>query len=63
MDRLPKRSVSDANLTEAPAISIVFPVYKEEESVLPLYRKIREDCEPMGKPYEMVFVDDGGVLQ
>jgi len=42
-----------------PAISIVVPVYNEEECVLPLCRKIREACEPLGKPYEIIFVDDG----
>jgi len=41
------------------AISIVVPIYNEEESVLPLYWKIRHACEPMGEAYEMVFVDDG----
>ncbi len=45
--------------TDKPSISIVVPVYNEEDSVLPLYRKIREACEALGKPYEIVFVDDG----
>ena len=42
-----------------PAISIVVPVYNEEDSVLPLYRKIHQACNPLGKAYEIVFVDDG----
>jgi len=46
-------------LKDKPAITIIVPVYNEEESVLPLYRKIREACGPLGKPYEIVFVDDG----
>jgi len=46
-------------LKDKPAVSIIVPVYNEEESVLPLYRKIRQACERLGKPYEIVFVDDG----
>jgi glycosyltransferase involved in cell wall biosynthesis len=44
---------------QAVALSIVVPVYDEEESVLPLYRKIRGACEPLRQTYEIVFVDDG----
>jgi glycosyltransferase involved in cell wall biosynthesis len=44
-----------------PELSIVVPVYNEAESVLPLYRAIREACDPLGVPYEVVFVDDGSV--
>lgn len=42
-----------------PALSIVIPVYNEEESVRPLYRKILEACESLRVPYEIIFVDDG----
>ncbi len=48
-----------ATLQDSPIISIVVPVYNEQESVLPLYAKIRDACEVLGKPYEVVFVDDG----
>jgi glycosyltransferase involved in cell wall biosynthesis len=40
-------------------ISIVIPVYNEEESILPLYQSLCRACEPLGKPYELIFVDDG----
>jgi len=40
-------------------LSIVVPVYNEQESILLLYGKIRDACEALGKPYEVVFVDDG----
>src|SRR3990172_1663677 len=42
-----------------PDVSIVVPVYNEEESILPLYTKIRDVCESLQKSYEIVFVDDG----
>jgi glycosyltransferase involved in cell wall biosynthesis len=46
-------------LKQKPAISIVVPVYNEEESVQPLYEKIREACGRLAQSYEIVFVDDG----
>jgi glycosyltransferase involved in cell wall biosynthesis len=49
----------EETLKDNPAISIVVPVYNEEESVEPLYQKIRGACSVLGSPYEMVFVDDG----
>lgn len=42
-----------------PTLSIVVPIYNEEESVQPLYDAIRTACERNGQSYEIVFVDDG----
>lgn len=42
-----------------PALSVVIPVFDEAESVRPLHRRLREALDPMGVPYEIVFVDDG----
>jgi glycosyltransferase involved in cell wall biosynthesis len=42
-----------------PAISIVVPVYNEEESIGLLYKKIRDACGELRISYEIVFVDDG----
>jgi len=39
--------------------SIVIPVYNEEESVLPLEKSARETMESLGKPYEIIFINDG----
>ncbi|HEU5441861.1 MAG TPA: glycosyltransferase family 2 protein [Ktedonobacterales bacterium] len=41
------------------AISIVVPVYNEEESVRPLYEALTGQLRQLGQPYEIVFVDDG----
>jgi glycosyltransferase involved in cell wall biosynthesis len=46
-------------LENNPAISVVVPVYNEEDSVLLLYGKIRATCEALGVSFEIVFVDDG----
>ncbi|HXV81834.1 MAG TPA: glycosyltransferase family 2 protein [Candidatus Binatia bacterium] len=40
-------------------LSIVIPVYNEEENIEPLIREINAALRPVGKPYEIVVVDDG----
>ena len=40
-------------------LSIVIPVYNEEENVEPLIREINGVLSSLGKPYEIVTVDDG----
>lgn len=40
-------------------ISVVVPVHDEEQSVEPLYDELRASLEPLGRPWEAVFVDDG----
>ena len=40
-------------------LSIVIPVYNEEENVEPLIQEINAAVKPLGKPYEIVVVDDG----
>ena len=39
-------------------LSVIIPVYTEEESVKILYEKIRESIEPH-YAYEVIFIDDG----
>jgi len=40
-------------------ISIVIPVYNEEENLRPLHQKLKETLEPIGQEYEILFIDDG----
>ncbi|RUM42456.1 MAG: glycosyltransferase [Desulfurobacterium sp.] len=42
-------------------ISIVIPVYNEEENVPILYDKLREVLEKIPYDYEIIFVDDGSI--
>ena len=39
-------------------LSIVIPVYNEEDNVDILYREIRDSVDSLQKPYEIIFVDD-----
>jgi len=40
-------------------VSAVVPMFNEEGSLPELYRELKAALEATGKPYEMVFVDDG----
>ena len=42
-----------------PEISIVIPVYNEEENVELLCRTVHEAVSPIGRSYEVILVDDG----
>ena len=46
-------------VSEQARISIVVPIYNEEESIELLYRRLTQACEPMPMTYELIFVDDG----
>ena len=45
--------------TGSPELSIVVPVYNEEESLPLLWPEIRGVLDPSGLSYEVIFVDDG----
>ncbi|MFC1608601.1 glycosyltransferase family 2 protein [Patescibacteria group bacterium] len=40
-------------------ISVVVPLFNEEDNVLELHKKILESCEKTGRGFEIIFVDDG----
>ena len=40
-------------------VSVVVPVYNEEDNVLPLLESLRDTLEGLGRPHELVIVDDG----
>lgn len=41
------------------SVSIIIPVYNEEESLPYLYRKLKPVMDGLKSPYEIIFVDDG----
>jgi undecaprenyl-phosphate 4-deoxy-4-formamido-L-arabinose transferase len=50
-----------ADLDEAatPAVSLVVPIYNEERTLEEVYKQSVAALESLGRPYEIVFVDDG----
>ena len=46
-------------LIDQPQLSIVVPLYNEQDSVPLLHQKICEAVDPMGIAYEILFVNDG----
>ncbi|HUG54887.1 MAG TPA: glycosyltransferase family 2 protein [Vicinamibacteria bacterium] len=53
-------------MASRPYLSVVIPVFNEEENVADLHRELTASLEPGGRPYEILMVDDGsrdGTLQ
>jgi glycosyltransferase involved in cell wall biosynthesis len=46
-------------MSGTPALSIVVPVYDEEDNVAPLFAELTRVATDLGKPYEIIFVNDG----
>jgi glycosyltransferase involved in cell wall biosynthesis len=42
-------------------LSVVIPVYNEEESIEPLYTALKAALEGLGRSYEIIVVDDGSI--
>ncbi|MFQ5541542.1 MAG: glycosyltransferase family 2 protein, partial [Candidatus Binatia bacterium] len=40
-------------------LSVVVPVYNEEENLEPLTREVIAAVQPLGEDYELIMVDDG----
>lgn len=47
------------NSNQSVEISVVVPVFNEEENLLILIPKLLEVLNPIGANYEIIFVDDG----
>jgi len=41
------------------AVSVVIPIFNEEENISPLFQELKAVMEGMGLEYEVIFVDDG----
>jgi len=46
-------------MPDKPYISIVVPVYNEEPNLHPLFHRIYPVMQRMGRPFEIIFTDDG----
>lgn len=47
------------SITLQPKYSVVVPFFNEEGNVRDLHRAVVDAMEPLGEPFEMVYVDDG----
>jgi glycosyltransferase involved in cell wall biosynthesis len=48
-----------ADETGAPTLSVVVPFYNEEHNVLEMLQRLTTELEKIGRPYEIIAVDDG----
>ena len=46
-------------MKDRPQLSVVVPVYNEDECVMPLYASLVQACDQLNVLYELIFVDDG----
>jgi len=44
---------------ELKRLSVIIPIFNEEENITPLYRELKSVLEGMRAKYEVIFVDDG----
>lgn len=55
--------VLNMKIARQPQTSVVIPVYNESKSLPMLYRQLKTELTKLGKPYEIIFVDDGSTDQ
>jgi dolichol-phosphate mannosyltransferase len=56
---MPERNPGGPGPSPLPEISLVVPVFNEEPNLPPLAEEIRQTMQALGRPYEVLLVDDG----
>ena len=56
---MPNQVLPLSEPTPAPEISVVIPVFNEEDNLRELGERLIRTLTAMGRPYEIIFVDDG----
>jgi glycosyltransferase involved in cell wall biosynthesis len=59
MEIVTRTSVLRSDAAPRPYVSVVVPIYNEEESIPQLYDRLTAALEKLGKPYEIIAADDG----
>jgi glycosyltransferase involved in cell wall biosynthesis len=54
-----KKAVKKISGTKAPYLSVMLPVYNEEESLELQYKAVLDAVKKLNRTYEIIFVDDG----
>src|SRR5437867_4189322 len=55
----PARSEEGAVVSEEALLSVVIPLYNEQDNVTSTYEDLRAVLSRLGHPFEILFVDDG----
>ena len=50
-------------MSDAPYLSLVIPCYNEQENVPTLLQRVEAALNPIGRPYEVLIIDDGSTDQ
>jgi glycosyltransferase involved in cell wall biosynthesis len=59
VSKLDQPRLSDHNKFPEPALSLLIPVFNEEENLAPLDRQVTVALEALGRSFEVIYVDDG----
>lgn len=54
-----RTAVAPSTRAGAPLLSVVVPIYNEEETIPLLHQRLTESLTALGHPYEIITVDDG----
>ena len=46
-------------MNEVKSLSVIIPLYNEEENILPLHQSLEGSLKFCQQPYEIIYVDDG----
>ena len=57
----PASSSPDPTTEPRPSLSIVIPMYKEQDNVAPMLARVHEGMAAYGVPWELICVDDGSL--
>ena len=52
-------ALSDVAKGQAPELSVIIPIYDEQDNILPLHEQLAEALEQLGRTYQVIYVDDG----
>ncbi len=55
----PRSNIKTKIALSTPYLSVVVPLLDEEDSLRELYQQIVHSAGTLGKPFEMIFIDDG----